>query len=102
MVSYAKAGQKTRNGKRQQDLETVRQALVLYRVNEGSYPETGSFNTMFSTLQGGGYLNIDGVEDPKNEGDYVYTYQSDGSTFQVCAYMEPDGATVDPVCRLNP
>ena len=99
MVSYTKAGQTTRNGKRQQDLETLRQALVLYRVNEGQYPETDDFSTMMGELRSGGYLKIDEVKDPKNEEPYVYTYTGSARSFEVCAKTEPDE---EVVCRASP
>ena len=113
MVSYAKAGQSTRNGKRRQDLETGRQALVLYRVNEGAYPGStegvqagltnANYTVVINELRSGSYLKIDNVLDPKNEDPYLYSYEgSDGRSFQVCAYLEPEGIALPPTCLTNP
>lgn len=38
LVSYRKAGESSRNAKRKADLEIVRQALVLYKADNGYYP----------------------------------------------------------------
>lgn len=38
LVSFTNAGKSARNSKRKSDLETVRQALVLYKSDTGGYP----------------------------------------------------------------
>lgn len=38
LVSFTNAGKSARNSKRKSDLETVRQALVLYKSDTGAYP----------------------------------------------------------------
>jgi type II secretory pathway pseudopilin PulG len=93
LVSYSQANQNARNGKRKTDLETVRQALVLYRTDQGSYPNTSSWSTMLTTIQD--YLANTSVTDPQNVGEYVYEYStSDGGvTFTACALLEPDPGT---------
>lgn len=93
LVSYSQANQNARNGKRRTDLETVRQALVLYRTDAGSYPNTASWATMVSTIED--YLANTTVTDPKNTGAYVYDYETidSGITFTVCATLEPDPGT---------
>jgi prepilin-type N-terminal cleavage/methylation domain-containing protein len=88
LVSYRQVGINARNGKRKTDLETVRQALVLYRVDEGSYPNTSNFSTMLSTATD--YISAENIADPKNEAPYVYAYSSDGVTFTLQARLEPD------------
>ena len=88
LVSYRTASQNARNGKRKADLETVRQALVLYRSDNGSYPVTTSFATAVTTISD--YVSATQVEDPKNEDPYVYSYTSDGSTFGLSGTLEPD------------
>ncbi|MBD3279720.1 MAG: prepilin-type N-terminal cleavage/methylation domain-containing protein [Candidatus Pacebacteria bacterium] len=90
MVSYVKAGQTSRNGKRKADLESVRQALVLYRSDEGSYPNSSNYTNVANTLVSNGYLASPVPQDPKNSGDYVYEYSSNGTTFTLTAYTEPD------------
>lgn len=88
LVSYRQVGQNARNGKRKADLETVRQALVLYRSENGSYPNTTTWTTMISQISS--YVSAVEIEDPKNEAPYVYSYTSDGSTFTLTGYLEPD------------
>lgn len=92
MVSYSSANRNARNGKRKADLETVRQALVLYRTDEGTYPVGSSFSGMVSTLGSNGYLTTTSMNDPQNTGIYVYTYSSaTGTDFTLNANLEPDG-----------
>lgn len=97
LVSYTSANRSARNGKRKADLEMVRQALVLYRTDNGSYPSTTSFSTMLTTISD--YTSATSVTDPKNEGSYVYVYTSDGITFTLSANLEPDGT---PYSVTNP
>ena len=42
MVSYASASKKSRDGKRKADMEQVRAALEMYRVDNDGYPVSGS------------------------------------------------------------
>lgn len=90
MVSYRQAGMSARNGKRKTDLESVRQALVLYRSDMATYPTAvASFDDLLSVLRPN-YLSADGVVDPKNEAPYLYSYSSaDGKTFVITACLEP-------------
>jgi prepilin-type N-terminal cleavage/methylation domain-containing protein len=92
LVSYNQAGQSARNGKRQADLETLRQALVLYRVDNGTYPITGDYGTMMTTISE--YISSPDIQDPRYSADdptYQYEYSStDGSEFTLSAFKEPD------------
>jgi len=89
LVSYSRANVSARNGKRKADLETVRQALVLYRTDSGSYPVTSDFDDMITDLTG--YLGTTSITDPQNEAPYEYTYSSAaGVTFTLEAKLEPD------------
>jgi prepilin-type N-terminal cleavage/methylation domain-containing protein len=89
LVSYRQVGYSARNGKRKADLETVRQALVLYRTDTGSYPSGTTFSTMVTTISD--YLSTVTVTDPKNTTPYVYGYSSNGVTFTLTTALEPDG-----------
>lgn len=89
LVSYTSANRSARNGKRKADLEMVRQALVLYRTDNGTYPSTSNFADMLSTISD--YTSANSVTDPKNEGSYIYSYTSDGVVFTLTANLEPDG-----------
>lgn len=103
-VSYRQTAIASRDAKRSADLETVRQALVLYKTDNGNYPiysgsSTGSnFDNMLSTLVSAGAItNSQNIVDPK-EGvsPYDYGYQSNvsGSTFSLTARLEKDGSTL--------
>lgn len=90
LVSFRTAGQNARNGKRKADLESVRQSLVLYRTDNGTYPsgaQGSDFTTMLGTIQD--YTSAVSIEDPTNDPPYVYSYSSDGVTFTLTAYLEP-------------
>jgi prepilin-type N-terminal cleavage/methylation domain-containing protein len=89
LVSYTAANRNARNGKRKADMEMVRQALVLYRTDNGSYPTGSVFNTMLTTISD--YTSATTVTDPKNEGVYIYAYSSAaGVNFTLTAQLEPD------------
>jgi prepilin-type N-terminal cleavage/methylation domain-containing protein len=99
LVSYQQTNKNARNGKRKADLETTRQALVLYRADIGSYPVTSNFSTMVTTISS--YLSSTSMTDPLNDSPYVYSYTSaSGATFSICAYLEPDPGT--QYCLTNP
>lgn len=98
LTSFGQASKNARNGKRKADIESVRSALVLYRTDNGSYPTTNSYSVMMTTIAD--YISSDTVEDPKNTGSYVYTYNSAGSAFSLCALLEPDPGTA--YCVTNP
>jgi len=87
LVSYRSASMNARNGKRKADLESVRQALVLYRVDEGVYPVGSSFSGMTTAIAD--YLATLEVNDPSGD-PYVYNYTSNGVTFSISALLEPD------------
>lgn len=74
MVSYRAASAKSRDAKRRADMETVRQALVLFRSEESRYP-AGNFPTMVAELLAADYLSdgIDRFTDPQS-GHTAYSY----------------------------
>lgn len=83
VVSYQTAARNSRNAKRKADLETVRQAMIMYRSENGVYP-TGDFNGIVAELYSEDYLTEYSFTDPRSP-DYDYAY--DGSTLQ--AILEP-------------
>ncbi len=91
LVSYQKASETTRNAKRKADLETIRQALVLYRTDSGEYPDTSTFATMLTTISDYLGSNSTTFADPKNVSPYTYSYNSDGVSFTLTGALEPDG-----------
>lgn len=88
LVSYTSANRSARNGKRKADIEMVRQALVLYRTDNSTYPATSNFTNMLTTIAD--YTSSTTVTDPKNDVTYFYSYSSNGSTFTLSARLEPD------------
>ncbi len=96
LVSFVNAGQGARDAKRKSDLETVRQALVLYRSDLGVYPAgAGSaetaYTTLMTTLSAGKYISSPTPADPKNDATYYYSYVSNTTTFTVSATLEKTG-----------
>jgi prepilin-type N-terminal cleavage/methylation domain-containing protein len=104
LVSYSSASRNGRNAKRKADLEVVRQALVLYRNAEGSYPSGGgsaaAFTTMTTTIDD--YLSGNTFTDPVDEDPLQYTYTSDGATFEACAELEEGDDVTTTYCVENP
>ena len=70
LVSYSQALQNSRNSRRKADLEVSRQALVLYKADNGSYPNTNYAG--LAAILGSGYISVMPV-DPKPT-LYNYTY----------------------------
>jgi len=110
MVVYRQASLNARDSKRKADLETVRQALVLYKTELGTYPvrtteNQASFTAVLGTLSDANYLgNTSTLIDPKGSTDpYGYRYYSDGTVFTVCVELETDGvpSTTD-YCTTQP
>ncbi len=79
-VSFSNAQKNSRNSKRKTDLETVRQALVLYRQDKGSYGNVtgssipGNFTNILDRLVLDGYLTSTDIVDPKT-GNPAYKAQ---------------------------
>lgn len=102
LVSFTNAGKSARNSKRKADLETVRQALVLYKSDTGSYPSGlsgATYALMIATLSNGNYISSPTPLDPKDGqigcGDEVsgeticrYVYSGATTSFTLTAPME--------------
>lgn len=91
LVSYRNASISARNSKRKTDVESVKQALVLYKQDTtGSYPAGSgtveNFNSAVSTLVSGNYLSEPRPDNTNS--DYRYRQQDSGNGFCVCAVME--------------
>ncbi len=104
VISFTSAGKSARDGRRKSDLETVRQALVLYKSENGAYP-TGAFSAATTTLISDGFLSSPAPTDPKGTGSYTYSYATSASapytTFCVCALMEGTGANSNAVANAT-
>ncbi|MFH1601374.1 MAG: type II secretion system protein [Candidatus Shapirobacteria bacterium] len=82
LVSFRSANKKARDDRRAADLEQIRAALELYRVDYDTYPAA------LVTLTEGSepYLSVV-PDDPVSGLDYYYNQISDYS-YEVCAYLE--------------
>jgi len=105
MVSYRQSSRNARNAKRKSDLESVRQALVLYRNDTDGYPDpiatddtNAAFEEMLTTIVD--YISFSSLVDPKSP-TYDYTYGSDGADFELCATLETSSGT-ESYCIDNP
>jgi len=95
LVSYRNASQAARNGKRKADIESVRQALVLYKQdNTGDYPQAiggspteAKFTGATDTLTTGNYLSSPAPTDGSSTYNYTL-YRAAANQFCVCAYLE--------------
>lgn len=96
--SYTKAAQSSRNGRRKADLETIRQALMLYRADKGCYPNTNVYTSMMGAIAD--YLSETGVIDPKNDSNYYYSYIGNVNT--TCNDGTTGVATFTLTARLEP
>lgn len=97
LISYRSATQNSRNAKRKTDLQTVRQALVLYRSDNGCYPGDSTYTAMLTTI--GGYLNETPYDPQGSESSPLYVYTPEGAGdcgtgeatgFALQVLLEPD------------
>lgn len=103
LVSFSQTVRSSRNAKRKADLETVRQALVLYKQDHTYYSDNTSlnFDSLVGELHAAEYLTESTIVDPKNT--IPYTYQAICSTVSgpncikvtLRAVLEPDEQTYD-------
>ncbi len=103
-VSFASAGKSARDSRRKTDLETVRQALVLYKAENGCYPaSTYTYTTMTALLVTNGYLSNPAPSDPK-PATYSYTYTAGAgacaATFTLS--VSPNLENLAPYSVVNP
>lgn len=106
LVSYRNATMSSRNAKRQTDIQSVRQALVLYRSDEGCYPAAANYLAMIAEISD--YINETPYDPQGSVGTPLYTYTATGtgdcgtteaSGFSLSASLEP-GST--PYTVTNP
>lgn len=89
LVSYRVAARNSRNAKRKSDLETVRQAMMMYRSEEGAYLAADNFEHLVDQLIEDGYLIEGEFKDP-NHPQQKYEYVDDPGSLQLRTYLEPD------------
>jgi general secretion pathway protein G len=98
VVSYSRAGIVSRNGKRKADLEQIRSALVLYRMDAADrrYPASVNMTTM-SPIQA--YITATDVKNPRGAA-YQYAYTAGTNTFTLCTTLEQ--TTPSSYCVASP
>ena len=94
VVSYVTAQKRSRDAKRKADLETVRQALILYRQDNGDYGDVSgtspsdAFDTVVANLSPD-YLTSTTISDPKTSDDtYVYSLVCNSGSATSCDRVE--------------
>ncbi len=94
LVSYRTVARNSRDAKRKSDLETVRQAAIMYRSETGEYPVCGGstpntyFNGCVTTLFDAGYLTESAFTDPVNDYPQNYRYSSSGGIKRIYTTLE--------------
>ena len=88
IASFSTANKSARDAKRKSDLETIRQAMVLYKTQSatGVYP-TGSYERIVTALIGGNFLSPPAPADPANGSDYSVDVTST-TAFCFCDLMD--------------
>ena len=88
MTNVVAVRQRARDGQRKADLRQLQSALELYRSDNGTYPGS-PLPTCGSPLTSGGTTYIQKIPcDPVNNGEYVYSYTSTGTTYTLVACLE--------------
>ncbi len=89
LVNFVGIRQRARDTERKSNLRQVQSALELYRADLGSYPT--SLPSCGSELTGGSppttYMRRIPC-DPLNTGQHIFTYVSDGNTYNLYACLE--------------
>lgn len=98
LVSFTQASVSSRNAKRKADLETMRQALTLYKQDHAYYADTQtvSFDGLVTDLNAEEYLSETAIVDPKGTSPYIYQATCASTSGTNCvkvtleAVLEPD------------
>jgi type II secretory pathway pseudopilin PulG len=103
LVSFSQSMISSRNAKRKADLETIRQALTLYKQDKGYYAASTSvdFSALVISLYADEYLSEPSLLDPKNATPYVYQATCTATSGSNCtkvtlrANLEPDSTAYE-------
>ncbi len=91
IVNFTSASKSARDSRRVGDLETVRQAFVLYRSQNGTYLDAGasfgSFTNLTTDLITQGYLSNPAPKDPSSSKSYVLVTNT-ATAFCLCATVD--------------
>jgi len=98
LVSFSQSMISSRNAKRKADLETMRQALTLYKQDHAYYAAstTVDFSALVTSLYTAEYLSEPALLDPKNVDPYIYQATCTATSGTNCtkvtlrAILEPD------------
>jgi len=101
LVSFSQTAISSRNAKRKADLETLRQALTIYKQDNAYYANSTSvdFDSLVTTLYTDEYLSESALVDPKNVSPYIYQATCSSISGTACikvtlrAVLEPDAET---------
>jgi general secretion pathway protein G len=95
LVGLGPVQRQGRDSRRIADLKSVQTALELYYSKNASYPAVSDWPTLQTTLTGAS-IGVSAIPaDPRNTGEYIYKYASDGSTYVLAAQMEdPNNASL--------
>lgn len=115
LVSYATTSRNARDARRKADFEQFRSAMELYRVENDEYIDVGSgasdenFESALSILKSAGFITNQELVDPRDSGDYQYTYEYSESggfsqcpavkSYEICTFLEK---TNEQYCICNP
>lgn len=102
LASYTASMRNSRDARRKTDLETIRQALEMYKSDNGSYPAgAGNTETTIKATLSSYISAVNFPKDPQSSSNRIYYYnRATATTFYLCAYSEKNGSTVNE-CR-NP
>lgn len=86
-ASFSAAAKSARDAKRRSDVETIRQALVLYKSQYGSYPAGAATTVVEPALMNGNFISRPFPRDPVANTTYQ-VYSTTATTFCLCANLE--------------
>lgn len=88
-AAYSASQKRARDARRMEDMQMLQKALEqCYALNDGTYPNP-PYSSGTLTCSGTAVMRAFPV-DPKNSGDYTYSYQGSANSYCYCALMEDD------------
>lgn len=106
-IVFGNLSKRSRDTRRQSDLEQLRQALEMYRSFYGFYPALGGAWVSASSLGASLVPNYIAAipSDPKNTGIYVYYYKAltpiSGNYYAYCLSAGIEGTPSTSTCTAN-
>lgn len=107
MVSYSSVNKRSRDVKREADLEQIRSALEMYRADNGEYPDTGAGSMTDAQNLGSVLVPVYAPaipEDPGTTTDYYYQGISTGgvySSYCICGNLETITTGFQTTCTVT-